>query len=44
MTKWLVTPVLGLSMLTLTACGTLTGAAVGAGGGALSGSKARSRR
>jgi osmotically inducible lipoprotein OsmB len=30
----LITSVIGLSMLTLTACGTLTGAAVGAGGGA----------
>ena len=44
MTKRLVTAVIALSMLTLTACGTVTGAAVGAGGGALSGSKARSRR
>ena len=35
MTKRLVTPVMALSMLTLTACGTLTGAAVGAAAGAI---------
>ena len=37
MTKRLVTSVIGLSMLTLTvtACGTLTGAAVGAAAGAI---------
>jgi osmotically inducible lipoprotein OsmB len=34
MSKWLVTSVVGVSLLTLTACGTVTGAAVGAAGGA----------
>ena len=34
MRKRLITSVVGLSMLSLTACGTLTGAAVGAAGGA----------
>ena len=34
MRNWLITSVIGLSMLTLTACGTLVGAGVGAAGGA----------
>jgi osmotically inducible lipoprotein OsmB len=34
MRKRLISSVVGLSMLSLTACGTLTGAAVGAAGGA----------
>ena len=35
MRKRLISSVVGLSMLSLTACGTLTGAAVGAAAGAI---------